>query len=82
MRETRWSFRLGTAPNLIADGTYTIVNQLSGMAIDDPAFSTLNNCSRQGLRHDPQIQYAQQLAQHESRIIETQILLISDEAEL
>jgi len=33
----------GSSPYLIADGTYTIVNQLSGMAVDDPAFSTLNN---------------------------------------
>jgi hypothetical protein len=29
--------------NLIADGTYTIVNQLSGLAVDDPGFSTANN---------------------------------------
>jgi hypothetical protein len=33
----------GSSPYLIADGTYTIVNRLSGMAVDDPAFSTLNN---------------------------------------
>jgi Ricin-type beta-trefoil lectin domain-like/PQQ enzyme repeat len=39
----QWSFQSGAASTVIADGTYTIVNQQSGMAIDDPAFSTLNN---------------------------------------
>jgi hypothetical protein len=39
----QWGFQLSAASTVIADGTYTIVNQHSGMAIDDPAFSTLNN---------------------------------------
>ena len=39
----QWSFQLGAVATLIADGAYTIVNHLSGMAIDDPAFSTLNS---------------------------------------
>jgi hypothetical protein len=39
----QWTFALSAASNLIADGPYTIVNRLSGMAIDDPGFSTQNN---------------------------------------
>jgi ribosomal silencing factor RsfS len=38
-----WTFQVSAVANLIADGTYTIVNQLSGMAIDDPAFSKAAN---------------------------------------